>query len=153
MKFSFLFLYFFISLGGFSQQLCGLVLDSVTKKNLSNCKVFITTPLIDSTFEEALPEIQEKCHWFEGNYFLKLANTVTNSLGQYHFSNIKPGNYVIIAEYKMPVRSAVSNIIKPGRKKVVVKEIYSMVTCPYGKTKEQIFCPNCKNINKVQEIF
>ncbi len=150
------FLLFFVllnSFGGFCQQLSGLVLDSLTKKNLGNCKVYLATPLIDFNFEEALPDVQEKCYWYEGNYFLRLANTVTDSNGQYIFKNIKPGNYVVISEYDTPLRASISGNIKVDRKEITVKRMYLMVTCPYDITKDQVFCPKCKKINKVQPIF
>lgn len=153
MKLTLLIFIIFLATNCCSQSISGEVIDTDTKKPLSNAFVYLVHP--DNT-EDTI----NIYYWRYYKYKI-IKETKTDSFGKYSFTSLTPKIYNIVADYPMPesefggygTRQEIDSNINIKAKTNYFKTFYLMVTCPYDKTKNQLFCPNCKKEDKVVPII
>ncbi len=137
----------------FSQTIRGKVIDTDTKMPLANSYVY----LVQADNRKDTIDIY---YWRNLRYKI-LEQTKTDSLGKYSFVSLVPKIYNIVADFPMQksefggygVRQEIDSNINIKAKTNYYKIFYLMITCPYDKTKNQLFCPNCKKADKVVPIL
>ncbi len=141
-------------LGAQAQTLRIQLLDTDTQKPLKGAQVYLAYP------QHTLDTVNT-CTWLFYNYPI-VQKQMSDSLGEVIFKGFAPGLYTVVATYNMPplakfgggygVREAIDSNITLSAKTDYRKIFNLMVTCPYDKTKDQLFCPVCKQQDKVLEI-
>ena len=139
----------------FCQTINGKVLDIDTKNPLAGTEVFLTN--INATNDTL-----NICNWQIFKYKIIL-QTITDSFGNFYFDSLHFGKYNIVVVYKMPkieklggvcaVRDEIDSNICINNKSSYTDTFHLMVTCPYDKTKNQKFCPVCKQSDEVVPII
>jgi hypothetical protein len=145
----------FLNIHCFSQTINGKVLDTDTQKPLAGTIVYLVNP-------KPVEDTINVTYWQASNYKI-IATTKTNHLGKYSFTLLQPKVYSLIVSYQMPTvekfggvysfRNDIDSNIIVRSKTNYNKIFHLMVTCPYDKTKNQAFCPQCKRSDKVIPIL
>ncbi len=137
------------------QLIKGRILDTNTKKPLPGTIVYlIDAKKTGDTLLVYHIGIDDRHHIID--------SVITDSSGNYLFKQIKPGRYYLVAEYILPflerynacgMRQGCDTALFVKHKQVAVaKPIYLAVSCPYDKTANQDFCPECKKKDKVRKL-
>lgn len=153
-SFSIISLLCLVCVSAFAQTLRIQVLDMDTQKPLKGAQVYLAHP------QHTLDTVNT-CTWLFYNYPI-VQKQMSDSLGVVIFKGFAPGLYTVVATYNMPplakfgggygVREAIDSNIALLANTDYRKVFNLLVTCPYDKTKGQLFCPVCKRQDKVQEI-
>ncbi len=136
-----------------SQSVTGKVTDIDTKKTVAEANVYLTSP---SPTEDTL----NVCYWSMYKYKI-ISQTKTDLSGNYSFISVKPSLYSLVVSFKMPevkdlgsgYRDDIDSNINLNSSKEYTRDFQLLVTCPYDKTRNQLFCPNCKKKDKVFPII
>ena len=137
----------------YSQSIRGKVLDTYTKRPLSNTFVYLIEP---DNSEDTID-----IYYWRYNKYKIIKETKTDSSGNYSFKTLTPKIYNIAADFPMPeseyggygIRNDIDSNVIIKLKTNYYKTFNLMVTCPYDKSKNQAFCPQCKKEDRVIPII
>jgi hypothetical protein len=89
--------------------------------------------------------------------FKIIQHTLTDSLGNYVIKINKPGTFFLLAKYEIPHlipntffwRQDIDTSLLLTKNTNYNKTFHLMITCPFEKTRGQLFCPICKQTDRV----
>lgn len=120
--------------------------------------------VLDMTTEKPLVGAKVDLHTVSD--YKSIVTSLTDSAGHFTFQNIKAGMYSLSCFYKMTAprmflqrmtndlgRSDVDSSFTVSSEQTHYYTFHLMVSCPYDKTKDLNYCPNCKKSDMTQPIF